>query len=128
MQSSNCFNDLNRLSCIVSHRVVEVLMEAAIIDFSLEFIDQMCNLSFVHLRFTHMLRARAPAPHKPATQSLSIFFVGAGFVDGDAAEILGQLDEALVAVVPFGAGLVEEHASLKGPAQLHEASLPRVGA
>src|SRR5215472_4504086 len=63
-----------------------------------------------------------------ATQSVSIFFVGAGFVDGNAPEVFGHLDEPLVAVVPLGARLVQEHASLKGPAELHETRFADVGA
>src|SRR5947209_7436053 len=51
----------------------------------------------------------------------SVFFIGV--VNHDAAEILGQVKQALVALVPFGGSLVDEHDALVRPAQLNEAGL-----
>src|SRR6476659_865555 len=46
------------------------------------------------------------------------FFVLVGFVDGNAAEIFRQLQQALVVVIPVGGGLVNHHDALVGEAEL----------
>src|SRR6185437_16262316 len=59
----------------------------------------------------------------PAHGSVLVFLVG--FVNGDAAEVVQQFDDALVAFIPLGGGLVEKQRALVGPAQLDEAGLER---
>src|SRR6516225_2418016 len=49
-----------------------------------------------------------------------------GVVHHHAAEILGELEQALVAFVPLGARLIDEHGTLKRPAQLDKTGLPHI--
>jgi hypothetical protein len=51
------------------------------------------------------LRGR-PSLHVPARLR---FFVLAGFVDGKAAEFVGDFEQVLVAFVPLGADFAEKH-------------------
>ena len=54
-------------------------------------------------------------------------FVLVGLVDDEAADIVGQLAEPLVVVVPLGAGLIDENAALIRPPELHKTGLADVG-
>src|SRR5271165_6093730 len=60
------------------------------------------------------------------TQRTSAFVVLINVVDGHAAEIFHQVQQVLVALVPLGGNLVEEHDALVRPAKLDEAGLPDV--
>src|SRR5947209_15963449 len=55
------------------------------------------------------------------------FVVLIRFINGDSAEVFAHFEEVLIPVVPLGAGLVEKHASLVWPAELHKSSLADVG-
>src|SRR5713226_3123756 len=56
------------------------------------------------------------------------FFVLAGLVDGKAGEILGHLEDVLVALVPRRGSFVDHHYALLSEAELHKTGLPDVGA
>src|SRR5580693_8918590 len=56
------------------------------------------------------------------------FFVLAGFVDGEAAEFVGDFEQVLVAFVPLRADFAEEHRALVGPSQLEKSYFAGVGA
>src|ERR1700685_3809664 len=73
-------------------------------------------------------RAPVRGRPRPVPSARLVLVVLVRFVDRDAAEIFGELQQALVAVVPFGAGLAEKHRSLIGPAELQESNFADVGA
>src|SRR5437868_2242575 len=60
------------------------------------------------------------------SEKRSVLVVLVGFIDGNAAEVVRKFDQALVALVPFGAGLVKHHRSLVGPAKLKEPGFAHV--
>src|SRR5260370_11469934 len=64
----------------------------------------------------------------PVPSARLVLVVLVRFVDGDAAEILRHFQQALVAVVPFGADFAKKHRSLVGPAQLQKSNLTHVAA
>src|SRR5580765_7688129 len=47
-----------------------------------------------------------------------VFVVLVGLVHGEAAELVGDFEQVLIAVIPIGAELTEKHGSLVGPTQL----------
>src|SRR5450631_4875043 len=49
-----------------------------------------------------------------------VFFVLVRLIQGEPAELVGDFEQMLVAVVPVGAHLAEKHRSLVGPAQLQK--------
>ena len=53
---------------------------------------------------------------QPAPIAQLAFVILVRFVDGDAAEIFGDFEQALVALVPIGADFAQKHRSLVGPA------------
>src|SRR5580704_2871854 len=70
-----------------------------------------------------------PAGQRPGLHLgwVLIFFVLVGLIHGEAPELVGNLEEMLVTLVPLGADLAEEHRSLVGPAQLQESYSADVG-
>ena len=84
--------------------------------------------SAVPLRRAFFLKAEAWRLETEDWRLLSFLVRIVGLVNHDAAIFLGDVQQALVAVVPLGGNLAQEHRSLVRPAQLQKPGLADVGA
>src|SRR6202046_4208903 len=73
------------------------------------------------------LRSTRPGPldcagdrPPPASAQDLVFFVLVGLIQGQAAELVGDFEQVLVAFVPLRADFAEEHRPLVGPTQLQK--------
>ena len=101
----------------------------------------MCRSSRVSLRwglfrvghcFVSPLKKLGEPIGSPLPASLHLgsslpLFILIRLIDHEAAGIVSQFPQLLIALVPFGAGFVDENASLVRPSELHEAGLADVG-
>src|SRR4051812_8837013 len=68
-------------------------------------------------------RATTTGSDARRSQRTSVLVVFVVLVDDEAAHAFGGIEQALVAFVPIGGDLVEEHHALVRPAELDEAGL-----
>src|SRR5205085_645997 len=80
------------------------------------------------LRLAAELRSASMGSRRKGNVTRSGFVVLIGLVDGDAAEIFGQLQQALVVVIPVGGCFIDHHSALVREAELDETGLANVGA
>src|SRR5207248_6826127 len=67
-------------------------------------------------------------PQPPLPSARLVLVVLLGFVDGDASEIFGNFQQALITVIPLSADFAEEHRSLISPAELQKSNFAGVSA